>query len=80
MRREGWKEAIDLILIDGDHAEAAVERDWQDWSHFVKTRRNSASFTMREFSVWVDHGGLWAGSISLTGSFRNGRSSGLDDC
>jgi hypothetical protein len=32
----GWKDSIDLILIDGDHAEAAVERDWQDWSGFVK--------------------------------------------
>jgi predicted O-methyltransferase YrrM len=32
----GWKEPIDLILIDGDHAEVAVERDWQDWSCFVK--------------------------------------------
>lgn len=31
-----WKEPIDLILIDGDHAEAAVERDWQDWSRFVR--------------------------------------------
>jgi hypothetical protein len=31
-----WKESIDLILIDGDHAEEAVERDWQDWSGFVK--------------------------------------------
>ena len=32
----GWKESIDLILIDGDHAETAVERDWHDWSHFVR--------------------------------------------
>jgi len=31
-----WKEPIDLLLIDGDHAEAAVERDWQDWSRFVR--------------------------------------------
>jgi hypothetical protein len=31
-----WKEAIDVILIDGDHAEGAVERDWQEWSPFVK--------------------------------------------
>ena len=33
---QGWKEPIDLILIDGDHAEDAVERDWLDWSRFVK--------------------------------------------
>lgn len=32
-----WKESIDLILIDGDHAEPAVEHDWQNWSHFVKS-------------------------------------------
>jgi predicted O-methyltransferase YrrM len=32
----GWKEPIDLLLIDGDHAEAAVERDWLDWSRFVR--------------------------------------------
>jgi hypothetical protein len=25
-----------LILIDGDHAEAAVERDWNDWNGFVR--------------------------------------------
>jgi hypothetical protein len=31
-----WKESIDLILIDGDHAEAAVVRDWLDWNRFVK--------------------------------------------
>jgi hypothetical protein len=30
-----WNESIDLLLIDGDHAETAVERDWQDWSPFV---------------------------------------------
>lgn len=31
-----WKESIDMLLIDGDHAEAAVERDWQEWSRFVR--------------------------------------------
>ncbi|MGB8456128.1 MAG: class I SAM-dependent methyltransferase [Candidatus Acidiferrum sp.] len=31
-----WKESIDLLLIDGDHAEGAVERDWEDWSRFVR--------------------------------------------
>ena len=33
---KSWNKNIDLLLIDGDHAEAAVERDWRDWSHFVK--------------------------------------------
>jgi hypothetical protein len=32
----GWKAAIDLLLIDGDHSETGVERDWQDWSFFVR--------------------------------------------
>jgi predicted O-methyltransferase YrrM len=31
-----WERPIDLLLIDGDHAEAAVERDWNDWSHFIR--------------------------------------------
>ena len=31
-----WNDPIDLLLIDGDHAEAAVERDWNDWSRFVQ--------------------------------------------
>ncbi len=30
-----WKQAIDFLLIDGDHREEAVERDWQGWSPFV---------------------------------------------
>jgi predicted O-methyltransferase YrrM len=31
----GWNQLIDLLFIDGDHAEQAVERDWRDWSRFV---------------------------------------------
>lgn len=30
-----WKDPIDLLVIDGDHSEAAVQRDWNDWSKFV---------------------------------------------
>jgi len=30
-----WNQPIDFLLIDGDHWEEAVERDWQDWSPFV---------------------------------------------
>ena len=30
-----WKQAIDFLLIDRDHREEAVERDWQGWSPFV---------------------------------------------
>lgn len=32
---QGWQEPVDFLLIDGDHHEEAVERDWQDWSPFV---------------------------------------------
>jgi predicted O-methyltransferase YrrM len=30
-----WNQGIDFLLIDGDHSEAAVRRDWEEWSPFV---------------------------------------------
>jgi methyltransferase family protein len=30
-----WRLPIDLLLIDGDHSESGVLRDWEDWSRFV---------------------------------------------
>lgn len=33
---QAWNEPIDLIVIDGDHAQTAVKRDWQDWNIFVR--------------------------------------------
>jgi predicted O-methyltransferase YrrM len=30
-----WSRPIDFLLIDGDHRESAVERDWNDWSPHV---------------------------------------------
>jgi Methyltransferase domain len=33
---EGWQEPIDLLLIDGDHSESGVRRDWNEWSRFVR--------------------------------------------
>jgi predicted O-methyltransferase YrrM len=30
-----WEGPIDLLFIDGDHAETAVRRDWDDWHGFV---------------------------------------------
>jgi len=30
-----WDRPIDFLMIDGDHRECAVERDWNDWSPFV---------------------------------------------
>jgi predicted O-methyltransferase YrrM len=32
----GWNETIDLLVIDGDHEQAAVERDWKEWSSHVR--------------------------------------------
>jgi predicted O-methyltransferase YrrM len=32
----GWNAPIDFLFIDGDHREEAVERDWLEWSPFVK--------------------------------------------
>lgn len=30
-----WNTPIDFLLIDGDHSEAAVRKDWEQWSRFV---------------------------------------------
>lgn len=30
-----WHLPIDFLFIDGDHVEAAVRRDWEQWSPFV---------------------------------------------
>jgi predicted O-methyltransferase YrrM len=30
-----WNTPIDFLLIDGDHSEEAVERDWDDWHPHV---------------------------------------------
>lgn len=32
----GWNRPIDFLLIDGDHTEPAVERDWNNWNRFVQ--------------------------------------------
>ena len=31
-----WNLPIDFLFIDGDHREEAVERDWLNWSRFVR--------------------------------------------
>lgn len=31
-----WTEPLDFLMIDGDHSHAAVRRDWEDWSRFLK--------------------------------------------
>lgn len=30
-----WTAPIDLLFVDGDHAEQGVQRDWDDWHGFV---------------------------------------------
>jgi hypothetical protein len=31
----GWGESIDFLFLDGDHSEAGIQRDWNDWHRFV---------------------------------------------
>src|SRR5262245_33620280 len=31
----GWTGEADLVFIDGDHSEAGVRADWEDWHGFV---------------------------------------------
>lgn len=33
---KGWKEPLDLLVIDGDHTENGVQDDWNNWNRFVK--------------------------------------------
>jgi Methyltransferase domain len=30
-----WNAKVDLLMIDGDHSERGVQRDWDEWSRFV---------------------------------------------
>jgi predicted O-methyltransferase YrrM len=30
-----WKQKIDFLFLDGDHSEAGVQRDWEEWHRFV---------------------------------------------
>lgn len=68
-----WKELIDLILIDGDHTEAGVERDWKEWSGFVRPGGIAMFHDARVFEGgWTEPG--W-GPVRLVDSrFRGGAS------
>lgn len=49
-----WKLPIDFLLIDGDHREEAVERDWNDWSKFLSRDAIVAFHDARTFpSGWT---------------------------
>lgn len=70
-----WKKPIDLILIDGDHAESAVERDWKDWNHYVRPGGVAIFHDARVFE------GGWTtpayGPVKLVNRhFRNGSTPG----
>ena len=57
----GWNTPIDLLFIDGDHSESGVERDWDDWSPFVKKGGVAIFHDARSFEGgWVraDYGPL----------------------
>ncbi|SRR6266852_376449 len=45
-----WKSPIDFLLIDGDHREEAVERDWREWSPFVTPKGVVAFHDARLFA------------------------------
>jgi hypothetical protein len=30
-----WDNSIDFLFLDGDHSEAGIQRDWDDWHRFV---------------------------------------------
>lgn len=45
-----WNLPIDFLLIDGDHREEAVERDWRNWSTFLTAEGIVAFHDARLFS------------------------------
>ena len=44
-----WSQPIDFLFIDGDHEEAAVLRDWDDWHKFIAPRGIVAFHDARVF-------------------------------
>jgi predicted O-methyltransferase YrrM len=54
-----WTASIDLLFLDGDHNEAAVERDWRQWSPFLEARGVVAFHDARIFPggwTWPEYG------------------------
>ncbi len=52
-----WKQPIDLLLIDGDHREEAVEQDWKDWHPHVMENGIIAFHDARVFpGGWTSRG------------------------
>lgn len=52
-----WNRPIDLLVIDGDHAESMVQRDWDEWNRFVLPGGLVAFHDARLFEGgWTDSG------------------------
>jgi hypothetical protein len=32
---KGWVDPIDFLFLDGDHSEAGIQKDWDDWHQYV---------------------------------------------
>jgi predicted O-methyltransferase YrrM len=46
---KNWTRPIDFLFIDGDHEEAAVRKDWDDWHKFIAPRGIVAFHDARVF-------------------------------
>ena len=71
----GWCGELDLMFIDGDHSEAGCERDWQDWSPFVRAGGHVAFHDAR-----ADRGGgrgLPGPTAVVARHLRTGATAGL---
>jgi len=66
-----WRTPIDFLFIDGDHREAAVHRDWDDWHSFVVPSGLVAFHDARVFAGgWLSSD---AGPVKLVNHlFRHG--------
>ena len=58
-----WKESIDLLLIDGDHAEGGRGARLGGLEPFCKTRRNGDFSRCENFPERLDHTGVRSGQI-----------------
>jgi predicted O-methyltransferase YrrM len=69
-----WNTVVDLLMIDGDHSDLAVETDWEEWARFVVPGGIVIFHDARVFE------GGWTtqayGPVKLVDRlFRNGRAS-----
>lgn len=52
-----WRKPLDFLMIDGDHSEAGVRKDWHDWSPFVESSGIAVLHDARIFQGgWTDSG------------------------